>query len=276
MYRVNEYVNWLIDIANDKKHGYDQVYRWGERGDYDCSSLTITALEKNGIPVKSGGATYTGNMYGVLLRCGFVDITNGINLFNGTNLKRGDILLNHKNHVAVYIGNKKLVQASSNEYGKVTGGAPGDQKQERGQKGEINISPYYNYPWNCVLRFKGSTSDKLKIDGYFGILTCTKLQQKMNTTPDGILSDQPRINEKYWVCARGEHSIEWHYHTNKGSECVKALQRFLKGLDIDGFAGCKTIEKLQIYLRDTGFYNDKIDGYCGSNTCKALQQCLNK
>ena len=29
--------------ANDPAHGYDQQYRWGQRGDYDCSSAVITA-----------------------------------------------------------------------------------------------------------------------------------------------------------------------------------------------------------------------------------------
>ena len=39
--------------ADDATHGYDQQYRWGERGDYDCSSAVISAWELAGIPVKT-------------------------------------------------------------------------------------------------------------------------------------------------------------------------------------------------------------------------------
>ena len=58
-------------LAADESHGYDQQYRWGERGDYDCSAAVITAWERAGIPVRTQGASYTGNMRGAFLRCGF-------------------------------------------------------------------------------------------------------------------------------------------------------------------------------------------------------------
>ena len=140
-------VKWAIGIANDNSHGYDQANRWGNP-DYDCSSLVITAFEKAGIKMKSAGATYTGNMYSAARSLGFADVTNGINLGNGKGLKRGDILLNRKNHTAMYVGNGKVVQASSNEKGGIRGGKPGDQTGK-----EINVSSYQNYPWNDVLRF---------------------------------------------------------------------------------------------------------------------------
>ena len=66
-------VKRMEDWAADPSHGYDQEYRWGERGDYDCSAAVIQAWELAGVPVKSNGATYTGNMRGVFLRCGFRD-----------------------------------------------------------------------------------------------------------------------------------------------------------------------------------------------------------
>lgn len=177
MNSVKKAVEFMIDIANSSKHGYDQNYRWGERGDYDCSSLTITAFEKAGFPVKSKyGATYTGNMKQAFIKCGFKDIRTSVNVNMGSGLQYGDILLNEAHHVAVYIGNNKIVQASINELGKATGGKPGDQTGY-----EINISNYKNYHkggWDCVLRYistnnsintKNKGDDEMVTKGLFKI-----------------------------------------------------------------------------------------------------------
>ena len=136
--------------AADDSHGYDQQYRWGERGDYDCSAAVIQAWELAGVPVKSSAATYTGNMRGVFLRCGFEDVTAGIDLATGSGLQRGDVLLNIANHTAMYCGNGMEVEASINELGTVTGGQPGDQTGR-----EFLVRHYRNYPWDCVLRYGG-------------------------------------------------------------------------------------------------------------------------
>ena len=56
----------IISLIILRKHGYDQDDRWGLYGDYDCSSAVITAWESAGVPVKTHGATYTGNMYKIL------------------------------------------------------------------------------------------------------------------------------------------------------------------------------------------------------------------
>lgn len=136
---IERYVSWMLSIAADDSHGYDQAYRWGERGDYDCSSLTISALRVAGVDTR--WATYTGNMRSALTLSGFY--CRGFD-----NLKRGDILLNDTYHVAVYIGNGMLVQASGNEWGGAVGGAPGDQTGY-----EIWSCSYYDYPWDTVLRY---------------------------------------------------------------------------------------------------------------------------
>ena len=136
--------------AADDSHGYDQQYRWGEYGDYDCSSAVISAWELAGVPVKSSGATYTGNMRGAFLRCGFRDVTAGIDLAGGSGLLRGDLLLNYENHCALYCGNGQEVEASINELGTATGGTPGDQTGR-----EFLVRSYRNYPWDCVLRYGG-------------------------------------------------------------------------------------------------------------------------
>ena len=132
--------------AADNSHGYDQANRWGP--DYDCSSAVISAWELAGVPVKTNGATYTGNMRGVFLRCGFEDVTGSVDLATGTGLQRGDVLLNIQHHTAMYCGNGQEVEASINENGGVTGGMTGDQTGR-----EFLVRPYRNYPWDCVLRY---------------------------------------------------------------------------------------------------------------------------
>lgn len=146
--------------ANDNSHGYDQRYRWGEKGDYDCSSAVITAWELAGVPVKSKGATYTGNMYNVFISCGFKNVTSSISLSTGAGLKRGDVLLNVANHTAMYCGNGKEVEASINENGTITGGTPGDQTGR-----EFLIRSYRNFPWDYVLRYQESISNNANSGG---------------------------------------------------------------------------------------------------------------
>ena len=140
-------VNWMINLAEDDSHGYDQIYRWGERGDYDCSSAIITAYKTAGVPLT---CTYTGNMRQDMLRNGFSDVTGYVNLSNGSGLLAGDVLLNEVHHTAMYIGSGQEVEASINEFGGATGGQPGDQTGR-----EILIRSYRNYPWDCVLRYMG-------------------------------------------------------------------------------------------------------------------------
>lgn len=150
---IESAVSWMEKMATDSAHGYDQTYRWGEKGDYDCSAAVITAYEQAGVPVKSKGATYTGNMLGVFKQCGFADVTSKINLATGAGLQRGDVLLNTVHHTALYCGDSKEVEASINEKGTATGGKPGDQTGK-----EFLIRSYRNYPWTHVLRYTGGAT----------------------------------------------------------------------------------------------------------------------
>ena len=111
---IESAISWMEQTALNDSHGYDQKFRWGEKGDYDCSSAVITAWEHAGVPVKTNGATYTGNMYSVFKKCGFIDVTSQIKLATGEGLKRGDVLLNHVKHTAMYCGNGLEVEASIN------------------------------------------------------------------------------------------------------------------------------------------------------------------
>ena len=154
MSKIQDAIDLAVRIADDPSHGYDQNSRWGS--DFDCSSFLIYVWESVGVPVRTNGATYTGNMREVFTRCGFVLANvDADDLSTGSGLVPGDILLNDASHTAMYIGNGRIVQASSNEFGGVVGGQSGDQTGA-----EIGIRGYYNAPWSCVLRYANDTHEE--------------------------------------------------------------------------------------------------------------------
>ena len=164
MSKIENYTQQAVNIANDNKLGYSQYNRWGNP-DFDCSSLVITVVQNAGIPVKTNGATYTGNMYNAFIGCGFEDVTYTVNLTTGQGLKRGDILLNIVNHTEIYIGNGKNVGARSSETGTIHG-VGGDQTGQ-----EIAVSNYYDYPWNYVLRYKETVPQSVNNGSNSGAIT---------------------------------------------------------------------------------------------------------
>lgn len=208
---IENAIQWMENVARDNSHGYDQTYRWGEKGDYDCSAAVITAWQQAGVPVKTNGATYTGNMLSVFLKSGFKDVTGNVNLATGAGLKRGDVLLNTTRHTAMYCGNGLEVEASINEKGTATGGVPGDQTGK-----EFLIRSYRNYPWNYVLRYQETEVPK-QVPGnpvndnllYYrahcqtaGTLAPVKDGQTAGTTGygkrlEGLWIDLRRLREKY-------------------------------------------------------------------------------
>lgn len=222
--------------ADDATHGYDQQFRWGERGDYDCSSAVISAIEMAGIPVKTKGATYTGNMYPAFIACGFVDVTDKVDLVHGSGLQRGDVLLNHKNHTAMYAGGGRTVEASINEHGTTTGGKPGDQTGA-----EFLMRLYRNYPWDVVLRYTG--------DDYVA------------TTPEAKAPEVVLVSVRLLQIQKGD----------KGP-AVAMMQAALKyhGYDpqwIDGDFGTRSNNMLMAFQAE---HNLEADGICGSATWAAL------
>lgn len=141
MTRVHKFIDEAIRIAEDDSHGYSQLNRWGPG--FDCSSLAYHCATVAGYNVPTSGTRYSETVIEHFTKAGWrCDEFDG-NLYD---LDPGDILLNFKNHVAIYIGNGQLVEASCDENGDIVGPKHGDQTGE-----EIHIAPVYNYPWTHVL-----------------------------------------------------------------------------------------------------------------------------
>ena len=216
MTKVEKATEWMINLANDDSHGYSQANRWGP--DYDCSSAIITAWQQAGVPVKVNGATYTGNMRAAFLIAGFKDVTPSVNLETGSGLIRGDVLLNYTSHTAMYIGDGKIVHARSSEGNNI----PGDQNGQ-----EIRIQPYFNFPWDCVLRYPETADDNgketgLAVDGQCGPMTWEALAKQMPLVKRGSVG---------WAVA-----------------ALQAMLNFLgSDLDIDGDCGKLTENEIKAF-----------------------------
>ena len=238
MSKVSKAVEYMVKVANDPKHGYSQTNRNGNPdtwSDYDCSSLVISAYQAAGVPVKDKGATYTGNMYSVFLQCGFKDVTNKVNLATGSGLIAGDVLLNHQNHTAMMISTSQLAQASIDENGNISGGKVGDQTGY-----EIATRSYYNYPWNCVLRYPETAAKALPV--------LDKSGYTLGKKTIGVYALKQMILEakKKGIISQGVNNDEIF---GKGTE--KAVNELLKKWKFkqNGIAGKNFIKKLGEELR---------------------------
>lgn len=272
MNNVEKAISWMESIALDNSHGYDQNYRWGEYGDYDCSALVITAYRVAGFKIN---ASYTGDMRPGFLEAGFKDVTSSVNIKTGAGLKRGDILLK-EGHTALYCGENREVEASINEFGGIVGGRPGDQTGY-----EILIQPY-RAVWTCVLRYP---------EHYYSFKP-TVLKKNAE--------DKHVFRVKVALKARGFYTASLNYkYGSKGKKAMKKFQakaglrqtgnandasnRTLFGLEIDGSGNyivyeCRkgdhntSVLLLQEFLKALGYYKSgKLDWTFGDDTEKALK-----
>lgn len=225
MSAIESACTWAVGIANDNSHGYDQIHRQGP--DYDCSSLVINAYEQAGVKVKEAGATYTGNMRSAFVKCGF----KAIKYVKGMALKRGDVLLNEKHHTLLYLGDKKMVQASSNEKGGIYNGKTGDQTGR-----EIYVGNFYEFSkgWDYVLRYEVSEVTTVNI-------TMPVLQKGSKCPEVGTV--QTLLNALGFVGKNGKELTVDHDFGANVEYAVKNFQKS-KGIGQDGIVGARTWPEL--------------------------------
>ena len=144
MPNLETFVQTMENWCRDDSHGYSQYHRYGP--DYDCSSAVITALKIAGWNMD--GALTTDHIRAPLVQQGWLWLPPNVEK------KRGDILLSEENHVAVYVGNGLLAEFAIDEEGGIAGNQSGDQTGT-----EAYIHPYYDYPWDGVLRYTGAESE---------------------------------------------------------------------------------------------------------------------
>ena len=230
---IEDAVAWAIETANDQSHGYSQADRWGP--DYDCSSFVIQAFEQAGVALREAGASYTGNMRGPMIACGFVDVTYSIGLGSGYGLQPGDVLLNYAAHTCLAIGGGKVANCRTDE------GHPqsGDQSGN-----EIRIQSYWNFPWDCVLRYKGSHIGS-NVSGPDIPASSGGSSSPRSTLKQGMRGDDVRdlqnllLDAGYSVGRAGADGIY-------GSDTFRAVAAFQEdhGLEVDGIADRETMAAL--------------------------------
>lgn len=232
MTKTESATQWMEKIAADNSHGYSQSVRWGPS--YDCSSMVISAWEQSGVPVKSKGATYTGNMYSVFKQCGFQDVTRQCNLLTGGGILRGDVLLNHVNHTAMSVGGGRIVHARSSE-------GTSDTADNSGN--EIRTQSYWNYPWDCVLRYCGSDDASEEPSTEENQLN----EPKPNIILDGDVSKNVKVMQTLLNIA-GDYGLDEDGEYGPLTGAALAQFQSASGLDSDGICGTETKRKLNQYF----------------------------
>lgn len=149
-----------IDTANT---GYDQSQRWSffdrktkkitANREGDCSSVCGAIAVLGGYPVNLADPFYTGTFRARLVAAGFT----AIRFTNLADLKPGDFVLCEGHHVEFVSGTGQMFSANSDERGKASGGAAGDQTGR-----EVWFKPAFNYSrgWQWVLRPPAETVAK--------------------------------------------------------------------------------------------------------------------
>lgn len=177
---------YTMDMQGRQGTGEEAVDIYGHKytikgGDRDCSSAIISAFEAAGI--SCGGATYTGNMRKCMVASGNFKVEPMSYTAQGA-----DVYLNEKYHTAMCISAipDVLGQFSINEKGTGYGGKVGDQLQ-KGEydstygRGESHLKPYYDYPWDFILRCVNNEVAFILDEKTGAISEATKTTEKKTT-----------------------------------------------------------------------------------------------
>lgn len=157
-------------------------------------------------------------------------------------------------------------------WGRYTGGSGKKRYVAVGKPtGKVEADDY-------LVKVKSTTTTvKLGDKNYWGPKFTTEMQKQLGTTRDGIVSKQPSSNKKYLTNA---DTTSWKFYSNSasyngGSTMVKALQKKV-GATKDGYCGTNTIKALQKWLIKKGYSvgSSGADGYLGKNTCQAIGSAL--
>lgn len=112
--------------------------------------------------------------------------------------------------------------------------------------------------------------DKIAVDGIWGKGTTRKAQRVFSTLEDGIVSNQSSAMMKYLpACLSSSWEFVKPEKVKYGSSLIKAIQKEVGGLTVDGVVGLKTIKGMQKWL------GVDADGYFGAKSVKAFQKWLN-
>lgn len=237
---IEQAVAWAIETANDQSHGYSQDAnrRWGP--DYDCSSFVISAFEQAGVPLREAGASFTGNMRGPMISCGFADVTYSIGLDTGYGLQPGDVLLNYAAHTCLFIGGGRVANCRTDEGHPQTGDQSGN---------EIRIQPYWDGSpnrWNCVMRYKGTHIGSNVFGSDTSPSSPPRNILRKGMTGDDVRDLQEKLNNLGYDCGQVDGIF--------GTRTFRAVVLFQEdhGLDTDGIAGRQTKTAIEAALSGYG------------------------
>ena len=219
MSNIETVVTYMVGIADNEKHGYDQTERYGP--DYDCSSLLAESLRYGGFSVSRFSTTR--NLYEQLIKLGFVLVTG--------KPKRGDIYLTPGKHCVLCVNENTIVHASKNENGKAKGGKTGDQTGK-----EICTRSFYtpSYGWKYHLRYEGDntveeTKELVKLQ-----ITLEKLKRGYKGGDVGLAQTLLLLHG----FSVGESGVDESF----GKDTLEAVKEFqkAKSLKVDGVIGINT------------------------------------
>lgn len=196
--KIDKYVAEVCAIALDPKHGYSQEDRDGNP-DFDCSSLVLHCLDVAEIDAKSKGATYTGNMYSALKKCGF-EVVDG----DG---EKGDIYLTPNSHVLIYVGDRTVCHAVADENGKAKGTKKGDQTGKEIRLEVVNNLDSYKYH----LRLKGGTTGKKGV-----VANCYYLNMRQGASGNSAIVRVLSKGQVFDIVKEGKEWTQIEVHGKSG------------------------------------------------------------